>query len=122
MDPISVPAPPRSAYNPSRRVSDLLYSQLQHFQHIEKKRGDLGINPALARNIHTEGGAALYIAAVTNALRKTNEPTPTNLAPVPAPTPAQTPPTPAPVALAAAPATPPKKAAKKSAKKHTGKR
>jgi hypothetical protein len=69
VDPIVVPAPPRAAYNPNRRVSDLLYSQLKHFQHVELKRGDLGIDPELARNIHTEGGAALYIAAVTNALR-----------------------------------------------------
>jgi hypothetical protein len=69
VDPIPVPAPPRSAYNPNRRVSDLLYSQLNHFQHVELKRGDLGIDPELARNIHTEGGAAQYIAAITHALR-----------------------------------------------------
>jgi len=69
VDPISVPAPPRSAYNPNRRVSDLLLSQLKHFQHVEKKRGDLGIDPAIARNIYTEGGAAKYIAAITTTLR-----------------------------------------------------
>lgn len=69
MDPISVPAPPHSSYNPNRRISDLLYNQLKHFQHIEMKRGDLGIDPAIARDIHTEGGAAKYIAAVTTALR-----------------------------------------------------
>lgn len=68
MDPIPVPAPPRSAYNPNRRVSDLLLNQLKHFQHVELKRGDLGIDPALARNIHTEAGAAQYIAAITRAL------------------------------------------------------
>jgi hypothetical protein len=69
MDPVPVPAPPRSAYNPNRRVSDLLYNQLKHFQHVELKRGDLGIDAEIARNIHTEGGAAKYIAAVTTALR-----------------------------------------------------
>jgi len=69
MDPVLVPAPPRSAYNPNRRVSDLLYNQLKHFQHVEMKRGDLGIDAEAARNIHTEGGAAKYIAAVTVALR-----------------------------------------------------
>lgn len=119
MDPISVPAPPRSAYNPSRRVSDLLYSQLHHFQHIEKKRGDLGIDPALARNIHTEGGAALYIAAVTKALRGAKATAPAKLATMPARPPAQA--TPAPVASIAAAASP-KKAAKKSAKPSTRKR
>jgi len=69
VDPISVPAPSRSAYHPNRRVSDLLLSQIKHFQHVEMKRGDLGIDPGIARNIHTEGGAAKYIAAVTMALR-----------------------------------------------------
>ena len=69
MDPISVPAPPRSAYNQNRRVSDLLLNQLKHFQHVEMKRGDLGIDPGIARDIYTEGGAAKYIAAVTIALR-----------------------------------------------------
>jgi hypothetical protein len=69
MDPVVVPAPPRSAYNQNRRVSDLLYNQLRHFQHVVLKRGDLGIDPEIARNIHTEGGAAKYIAAVTRALR-----------------------------------------------------
>jgi len=72
VDPIAVPAPPRSAYNPNRRVSDLLYSQLKHFQHVELKRGDLGIDPEIARNIHTEAGAAQYIAAITRALRGKN--------------------------------------------------
>ena len=115
MDPIPVPAPPRSAYNPNRRVSDLLYSQLQHFQHIEKKRGDLGIDPAIAANIHTEGGAAIYIAAVTNALRGTKMPAPATLATVPTPTPAKKP-------SAIKKSTPSKKASKKSAKKSTGKK
>jgi hypothetical protein len=72
VDPIQVPAPPRNAYNPNRRVSDLLYSQLKHFQHVEIKRGDLGIDPEIARNIHTEAGAAQYIAAITRALRGKN--------------------------------------------------
>jgi hypothetical protein len=93
MDPVPVPAPPRSAYNPNRRVSDLIYSQLRHFQHVELKRGDLGIDPELARNIHTEGGAAKYIAAVTAALRgKTLAASaPANLAVMPAPKPATKP-------------------------------
>jgi hypothetical protein len=69
VNPIVVAAPPRSAYNPNRRVSDLLVSQLKHFQHVELKRGDLGIDPELARNSYTEGGAAQYIAAATSALR-----------------------------------------------------
>jgi hypothetical protein len=68
VDPIVVPAPPRSSYNPDRTVSDLIVSQIKFFQHIELKRGDLGIDPRIAGNIHTEGGAAQYIAAATRAL------------------------------------------------------
>lgn len=71
MDTIPVPPPPRSAYNPNRRVSDLLLSQVKHFQHVEMKRGDLGISSEIARDVYTEGGAARYIAAVTRALRGT---------------------------------------------------
>jgi hypothetical protein len=69
VDPIVVPAPPRSSYDPSRRVSDLIKSQIKFFQHIELKRGDLGIDPNIAGNIDTEAGAAQYIAAVTHSLR-----------------------------------------------------
>lgn len=109
MDPVLVPAPPRSAYNENRRVSDLLFSQIKHFQHVEVKHGALGIPPAIARDIYTEAGAARYIAAVTRALRGT------------AASPASQPPTPIPgVALPAASRTiaaPGKKSAKKAASK-----
>ena len=131
MDPILVPAPPRSAYNPNRRVSDLLYSQLQHFQHIEKKRGDLGIDPAISSNIHTEGGAALYIAAVTRALRGTAAAAPAKLAVLPTPKPAKKPVASLPLAIAAVAenSSPPRKKSvpqkagkKKTAKKSTKKK
>ena len=87
MDPILVPAPPRSAYNESRRVSDLLFSQLKHFQHVVQKHGALGISADLERDLYTEGGAARYIAAVTNALRGTVSPQPAEVAAVSAPRP-----------------------------------
>ena len=92
MDPIQVPAPPRAAYNPNRRVSDLLLGQLKHFQHVEQKHGKLGIDPALARDIHTEAGAARYITAITRALRKSGaaQPAPaTNLTAMPVSGPAE---------------------------------
>jgi hypothetical protein len=85
VDPIPVPAPPRSAYNQNRRVSDLLLSQLKHFQHVDQKHGALGIPADLTRDIHTEGGAARYIAAVTRALRGTVSPQPADLVAVSAP-------------------------------------
>jgi hypothetical protein len=68
MDPIFVPAPPKSAFNKNRRVSDLLVGQLKHFQHVELKNG-IQIEPALARDIYTEGGAARYITQITRAIR-----------------------------------------------------
>ena len=91
MNPILVPAPPRSAYNQNRRVSDLLFSQLKLFQHIELKRGDLGIPPDIARDIYTEAGAARYIAAVTKAVRGTASSQPAELAVVSTPKPANGP-------------------------------
>jgi hypothetical protein len=87
VDPILVPAPPRSAYNQSRRVSDLLFSQLKHFQHVAQKHGALGIPADLERDMYTEGGAARYIAAVTNALRGTVPVQPADVVAVPAPRP-----------------------------------
>jgi hypothetical protein len=99
VDPILVPAPPRSAYNQNRRVSDLLFSQLKHFQHVVQKHGALGIPADLERDMYTEGGAALYIAAVTRALRGTVSPQPADVAAVSAPKPPQ----PAELAVVSAP-------------------
>lgn len=130
MDPIFVPTPPRSVYNPNRRVSDLLLSQLKHFQHVELKRGDLGIDPQIARNVYTEGGAALYIAAVTNALRGVSRVVqPPKLAVMKSPRPAKKSPTEG-LALAASAETPPAptkdaqppKAARKLAPRKTAKK
>ena len=73
MEPIFVPAPAKSAFNKNRRVSDLLISQLKHFQHVEKKNG-IEIHPALAADIHTEAGAARYIAQITRAIRALAKP------------------------------------------------
>lgn len=119
MDPILVPAPPRSAYNENRRVSDLLFSQLKHFQHVVQKHGALGISDDLERDLYTEGGAARYIAAVTNALRGTVSPQPAEVAAVSAPRPRKerrkTVPGLAVAATAASTPAPPKKSAAKKA-------
>ena len=119
MDPIPVPAPPRSAYNENRRVSDLLLSQLKHFQHVAQKRGTLEIPAALSRDIYTEGGAARYIAAVTRALRGTVSLQPAEVAAVSVPKPRagrrKTVPGLAAAATAARTPAPPKKSAAKKA-------
>jgi hypothetical protein len=128
VDPILVPAPPRSAYNQNRRVSDLLFSQLKHFQHVAQKHGALGIPADLERDMYSEGGAARYIAAVTGALRGTVSPQPDDVAAVSAPRLAKEPRKTVPgLAVAAAtartPAPPKKSAAKKAvAKRRTARK
>ena len=67
MEPIKVSRPPASSFNKNRAISDLLQAQLKHFQHLEQKHG-AKIDPGIARDIHTEAGAARYIAEVTGAI------------------------------------------------------
>ena len=69
METIRVPKPAPEAFHKNRRVSDLLLSQVAHFQHVAQKQG-LKIDPEVARDVHTEGGAARFIAIVTRSLRK----------------------------------------------------
>ena len=73
MEPIPVPAPPKSSFNTNRRVSDLLLSQVKHFQHVAQKLG-LEVDRALERDIYNEGGAARYITSITRALRSGSQP------------------------------------------------
>jgi len=94
---IIVPGPPKSAFNKNRRVSDLILHQLRHFQHVAQKSG-MKIDPALERDIATEGGAARYIATVTRQIRAqatgpkrvTVSPAPIAAVPAPATKPAPT--------------------------------
>ena len=69
MEPIRVPKPSPHAFHKNRRISDLLLSQVAHFQHVAQKRS-LRVDREVARDVHTEGGAARFIATVTRALRK----------------------------------------------------
>jgi hypothetical protein len=119
VEPIVVPAPPKSAFNKNRRVSDLLLHQLRHFQHVAHKQG-MQVDPALARDIATEAGAARYIATVTRQIRAQARPSGIALVP-PAPA-APAPQTGVVRTMAAAPqapATPRSKPAAKKAKKRT---
>jgi hypothetical protein len=79
VEPIPVPAPPKTAFNKNRPVSDLLAAQIKHFQHVEQKRG-ITLDSALGRDIHTEGGAARYIASITSAIRSQSEAKPAGIA------------------------------------------
>jgi hypothetical protein len=68
MTVIRVPAPDAKAFQKNRRASDLVLSQVKHLQHLVHKH-DIPVDAAIAEDIHTEGGAARYIAAVTRAIR-----------------------------------------------------
>ena len=112
MATIIVPAPPKSAFNKYRPVSDLLHGQLKHFHHIE-----LTLPPALRSNVSprdyaTEEGAARYIAHLTNALQTMGQAAPA--APIPIRRPAAKPSRGLAIAAGAAPAKPSAKAAKSS--------
>jgi hypothetical protein len=82
VEPIPVPAPPKTAFNKNRSVSDLLRAQLLHFQHVEQKRG-IQLDPALKRDLLTEAGAARYIASMTRAIRSQSQSKPEGIALVP---------------------------------------
>lgn len=119
MEPIVVPAPPKSSFNKNRRVSDLLVAQVKHFQHVAHKQG-MQIDPALQSDMATEAGVARYIARVTREMRAQAKPS--GLALVP-PSPATSAPQPGVVEeMAAAPqpaATPRSKGAARKPKKGT---
>jgi hypothetical protein len=86
---IRVPAPPPEAFQKHRPVSDLIKSQIKHFQHLEQK---LHLNLPTKFSPHdltTESAAAQYIAEMTTALcdRTTasqKSPTPIRAVPPPA--------------------------------------
>jgi hypothetical protein len=70
---IKVPRPPKSAFDPSRPVNALLKNQIEHLYDAERKlplryRSQIYINA-----IKTEGEAAEYIRAVTEAIHAAHE-------------------------------------------------
>jgi hypothetical protein len=67
METIRVPKPAPEAFHKNRRVSDLLTAQVAHFQHVAEKKA-LAVDPDVARDVQTEGGAARFIASVTRLL------------------------------------------------------
>jgi hypothetical protein len=83
LDPIVVPAPPKSSFNKNRRVSDLLLAQVRHFQHVAHKQG-IEVDPALERDVASEAGVARYVARVTREIRNRAQAKPSVIA-TPAP-------------------------------------
>lgn len=67
---ISVPKPPKSAYNPDRPVTSLLKSQVEHMREAESKLPLKYRSEFYAKAVRTEGEAAEYIRDVTEAIHE----------------------------------------------------
>jgi hypothetical protein len=127
---IRVPAPSPQAFRKNRPISDLVKSQIRHFQHLEHKL-QLNLPTKFSpQDLTTEAAAAQYIAEMTTALRGPAAEVP---APLPAPskrkpdtTPARSRPKTArhPRETSAAAAATPKvrKVKKRAVKKHSSKK
>jgi hypothetical protein len=68
MTVIKVPKPPRSAYDPGRPVSSLLKVQMEHLLEAEKRLPVHHHSGIYVNAVKTEGEAAAYIRAVTDAI------------------------------------------------------
>lgn len=67
---IRVPKPPASAVNPMRPVNALLISQIMHLQEAERRLPVKYHTDIYVHAIKTEGEAAEYIRAVTEAIHE----------------------------------------------------
>lgn len=70
---ISVPRPPKSAHDPTRKISGLLISQITHMQHAERRLPLKYRADTYGHAIKTEGEAAQYIRDVTEAIHRAHE-------------------------------------------------
>jgi hypothetical protein len=89
MTAIQVPGAPKESFNKHRPISDLLLSQVKHFQHVEAK-----LDPSLRtsfspRDVRTENTAAQYIAQMTSILRGHTPPKVALAGPISVPLPAK---------------------------------
>jgi hypothetical protein len=67
MDPIPVPRP-KGVRNPDRAVSSLLLAQVRHLQEAEKSLPPQYHSDIFSKAVQTEGDAARFIRAVTEAI------------------------------------------------------
>jgi hypothetical protein len=105
---IKIPATPRSAYQPNRKVSNLLKAHIANLEAVTQRK----YGGAATRRPKTEGQASAYIAELTKQLHVKTPVRPTAyVQPV-----AYTPPPAAPAAAAAPPARVAKKATRRPSK------
>ncbi|GGG80444.1 hypothetical protein [Edaphobacter dinghuensis] len=69
MATIRVPGPPPEAFRKNRPISDLIKSQIKHFQHLEHKLKITLPTKFLPHDLTTEAVASQYISEMTAALR-----------------------------------------------------
>jgi len=67
---ISVPKPPKSAYNPDRPATSLLKAHVEHMREAESKLPIKYRSDFYAKAVRTEGEAAEYIRDVTEAIHE----------------------------------------------------
>lgn len=67
---ISVPKPPKSAYNPERPATSLLKAHVEHMREAESKLPLKYRSDFYAKAVRTEGEAAEYIRDVTEAIHE----------------------------------------------------
>jgi hypothetical protein len=70
MTVIKVPTPPASAYDPNRPMSALLKMQVEHLQEAERRLPSRYRSEIYTNAIKTEGEAAKYVRAVTEAIHQ----------------------------------------------------
>jgi ArsR family metal-binding transcriptional regulator len=70
---IHVPRPPRSAWNPNRKVSSLLKMQVEQLHHAARRLPLQYRSEAYINAIKTEGEAAKYIREMTQAIRDAHD-------------------------------------------------
>jgi hypothetical protein len=81
MATIRVPGPPPEAFRKNRPISDLIKSQIKHFQHLEHKLQLTLPTKFSPHDLTTEATASQYIAEMTAAL--SNRTTSAQSAPTP---------------------------------------
>jgi hypothetical protein len=72
MDPIIVPRP-KSVRDPDRPVSSLLLAQVKHLREAEKSLPPDYHSRIFSHAIQTEGEAARYVRAVTEAIHRAHD-------------------------------------------------
>ena len=70
---IHVPRPPKSAYNPNRKASSLLRTQVEHMHIAERRLPERYRTQIYVNAIQTEGEVAEYVGQVTRAIARAHQ-------------------------------------------------